>query len=296
MKILISGATGFIGKNLIKRLLLDGHSISALIRSSTNKKNVPKNISCFTLTNNGDDLVRFLEQEKYDGVIHLASLFLPHHEMKDISNLIDSNILFSTTLLEAAHKANVSWFINTGTIWQNYESKKYSPVNLYAATKQAFEDIAQYYIETSSINFVTIKLSDTFGPGDTRQKIFNLLLKTSKNETTLDMSPGEQIIDISYIENITDGYSHMINLLSKDLKRKLHGKSFVLYSDKRLTLKKMVSLFEKIAQVSLKINWGGKEYRKREIMIPWSGGKPIPGWKPTVSLEKGIEKTLNELM
>jgi nucleoside-diphosphate-sugar epimerase len=294
MKLLISGATGFIGKNLAKRLLGGKHEVCAVIRPSTNIENLDKRISTYIYDGNVPELISFMQKEKFDGVIHLASLFLIQHKAEDVSGLIESNVLFSTALLEASVKSSVPWFINTGTFWQHYLDKSYSPVNLYAATKQAFEDIAQYYRETSEINFVTIKLFATFGPFDTRSKVFNLWSKISKTKETLDMSPGEQLIDMTYIDNIIDGYFHMITSISKDSKRKLSGQSFTIQSDKRVTLKKLAKIFEKISNKKLNINWGGRPYSAREVMVPWSNGNKIPGFKPGISLEEGIKRTLDQ--
>ncbi|MFA5997322.1 MAG: NAD(P)-dependent oxidoreductase [Candidatus Paceibacterota bacterium] len=292
MKILISGSTGFIGKHLTEKLLEKNDDVCVVIRPSTDKNSLNKKVRVYVFDNNVNELISYLKKEQFDGVIHLASLFLAQHKTEDIPELINSNVLLGTALLEAASKSNVTWFINTGTFWQHYKNKKYSPVNLYAATKQAFESIAQYYIETSSINFVTIKLSDTFGPLDTRQKILNLLLKISKTGEKLDMSPGNQLIDISYIDSVIDGYLRMIDLLSKDAKRSMNGKSFVVSSGKPVSLRKLAAIFEKVSNKKLNINWGGKEYRQREVMVPWGKGVKIPGWKPGVSLEKAIRNTI----
>ena len=295
MKLILSGATGFIGKNLVKRLTEQGHSTYAIVRPSTKSGQLSEgDAKPYVFDGDIENLAAFMQKEKFDGVIHLASLFLTQHKTQDVKGLIDSNILFATSLIEAAVDSKVPWFINTGTFWQHYSDAAYSPVNLYAATKQAFEDIAQYYIETSDINFVTIKLNDTFGPMDTRPKIINLLAKISNSNEALDMSPGEQIMDISYINNIIDGYLRMIELLSKDTDRNLKGKSFAISSGNRMTLKELVNMFEKVTGKKLNINWGKRPYRPREVMIPWEKGKAIPGWKPRVSLEEGIRKTLNE--
>lgn len=292
MKILISGATGFIGTHIITRLLLEKHIVCAIVRPSTSKRSFDKKVTVYEFNRDTEDLVTFMQQEHFDGVIHLASLFLASHTTQDVNNLVESNILFGTQIIEAAVRSGTKWFINTGTFVQHYNNKKYSPVNLYAATKQAFESVAQYYIETSPINFVTIELFDTFGPGDTRPKIFNLLSKISTTGETLTMSPGEQVLDISYIHNVIDGYLHMVTLLSKKDARKLRGKCYALYAHKRFTLKTLVKVFEKITTKKLNIVWGGREYRPREVMIPWEKGLPIPGFKPRYSLEEGIRETL----
>jgi CDP-paratose synthetase len=170
MKILISGSTGFIGKHLVKRLLSKKYDIYAIVRNTKDSNLLGKEKS-FIFSGDTEKLVSFMQKEKFDGVIHLASLFLASHKADDIKDLINSNVFLGTAILEASVKSNVKWFLNTGTFWQHYNNKDYSPVNLYAATKQAFEDIAKYYTETSKINFATIKLSDTFGENDTRPKI-----------------------------------------------------------------------------------------------------------------------------
>lgn len=297
MKLLISGATGFIGTHLIARLQKEKHIVFAIVRSSTKKEAFPKKIQTYVFDNdvaNVTSLTEFMEKEKFDGVIHLASLFLAQHKTEDIKNLIDSNVFFATALLEASAKSKTPWFINTGTFWQHYKNKKYSPVNLYAASKQAFESMAQYYVETSSINFVTIKLSDTFGPGDTRPKIFSLLSKLRGSKEPLLMSQGKQILDISYIENVIDGYMRMISLLTKKDAVTLRGKSFAMYAKKRFTLQQLVGVFEKITKSKLSIIWGGRAYRDREVMVPWEKGEPIPGFAPKYSLEDGIKKTFED--
>lgn len=293
MKLLISGATGFIGTHLINKLEEEKYEIFVIVRSNPQKKVFSKKIKTYLFDGEIESLVAYMQQEKFDGIIHLASLFLAQHKPEDVKNLLDSNLFFGTALLEAATKSKIPWFINTGTFWQHYQNKKYSPVNLYAASKQAFESLAQYYIETTPINFVTIKLSDTFGKDDTRPKIFNLLSKIRLSKETLQMSPGKQIIDISYIENVTDGYVRMVTLLSSKEAVSLRGKSFVISAKKRLTLQQLVKVFEKVTTSKLSITWGGRAYRDREIMVPWNKGLPIPGHKQRYSLEDGIREIVD---
>ncbi|MFZ2150107.1 MAG: NAD(P)-dependent oxidoreductase [Minisyncoccia bacterium] len=292
MKILITGATGFVGKNLIKKAKKRGYILYALVRPSTNKDFLIKeNIKYHVLDKNIENFISFMQNEKIDGVIHLASLFLTQHNPEDVKNLIDSNVYLGSLVLEASVRGNVKWFINTGTFWQHYRGKDYSPINLYSATKQAFEDIAKYYAESSNINFVTIKLNDTFGPNDSRPKLLNVWDKISRSGEVLDMSPGKQILDITHVENVVSAFLQMIMLLSTDKQRKFSGKSYVVKSPKRMSLKKLAHLFEKITGRTLNIRWGKKTYRERENMNPWNNGKVIPGWKPSITLEEGIKKT-----
>ncbi len=291
----MSGTTGFVGQHLAQRLTQENHDIYALIRPTANLDYFEKHkIKFFIFDGTITNLISFMQTHHFDGVIHLASRFLAQHKPEDIKDLIDSNVLFATTLLEAAVLSHVPWFINTGTFWQHYEDKEYSPVNLYAASKQTFEAMAQYYYETSPINFVTIKLCDTFGPSDIRPKVFNLWAKISQTQEELAMSAGEQLIDISYIDNVIDGYCQLVQLLADDKDRTMVGQSFAIMADERLTLKQLAELFEKTTKIRLPIAWGQRPYRPREVMIPWTKGQRIPGWRPKITLKEGIKRTFYE--
>lgn len=271
MNILITGATGFIGKHLVSRLLSDDNNLFITLLS--NEVNPFNNIIGFTL--DGDyieKLINFLTTNQVEGIIHLASFVQSgEHKTNEIVSLLDTNVKFSTVLLECAVVAKVKWFINTGTFWQHYENKDYSPVNLYAATKQAFESIAQYYIETNKIKFVSLHLSDTYGPNDTRPKIFNLWEKIAKTGETLDMSPGEQIIDISHVDDVVESFIRLAKKLYNNDVNIENGFVFAVRAPQRYTLRELAKKYEKENNVKLNINWGGRPYRTREVMNPYLG-------------------------
>ena len=290
MKIIVTGSTGFVAKALIETLLHQGHEVYAIIREHSDISSIHKDTKFFVDNGDSQALVDFFNDIKPDGVAHLASLFLAQHETKDTEALIISNVLFGTRLLEASVKSNVKWFVNTGTFWQHYNNEDYNPVNLYAATKQAFQDIAKFYYETEKINFVTIKLNDTFGAGDTRKKVFNLWKNLALSAENMGMSPGEQIIDISYIEDIVEAYILLIEALEKDSTFDYAGKVFAVSSSQRMSLKDLSKVYEKATKETLNITWGGRPYRDREVMFPWDKGLAVPNWEQRTSLEDAIQK------
>ena len=150
------------------------------------------------------------------------------------------------------------------------------------------------YTETSNLIFTTIKLNDTFGPNDTRNKVFNIWNKIAKSGEILDMSAGAQIIDISYIEDVVNAYIVMIDNLNQQDSIKYKNKTYVVTNKERITLKKLSKIFEDSTQTTLNINWGGREYRNREVMIPFSLGESVPNWEQKFSLKDAITKTIQE--
>jgi len=290
MKIFITGATGFIGKHLVNFLKKDNQITINLYGDE--KTPFEDSVKTYKLNENKpSEAIEFMQKEKFNGVIHLASLYLTTHTPEQATKLIDSNVRFSTYILECAAQAKVKWFINTGTFWQHYKNKDYSPVNLYAASKQAFESIAQYYWETNKIKFCTLKLSDTYGPNDTRPKIFNLWQKIAETGETLDMSPGEQIIDISHVDDIVSAFALLANHLSNNHPEVNNGDSFAVKAEKRYTLKELAKIFEESTGKKLNINWGERLYRDRAVMKPWENGDIVPEWKQKHSLKNNIKKT-----
>lgn len=284
MNIMVTGATGFIGTNLTRELNKQ-HKLFVLgqFDGDPEKLGLPGII----MTDDIQRLADYIKEKEIEGIIHLASLYLTIHTPEQVKELVSSNVYFGTAVLEAASLAGcVKWFLNTGSIWQNYNVKgtAYNPVNLYAATKQAFIDMAKYYSDVFGIKFCTLKLCDTYGPNDTRRKIFKLFKDYSESGEVLKMSPGEQKIDLVYITDIIAGFIRLAELLASDAELK---DEYVLTSGEQIPLKELANHFCEVSGRKLNIEWGGRPYRDREVMVPWKG-TPVPGWKAEVDVDKGI--------
>jgi nucleoside-diphosphate-sugar epimerase len=288
---LVTGATGFIGGHLVSRLVREGWQVHIVIRESSCLHATPGFSRVITHTYGGttERMIRLVGEIKPNVVFHLASLFLSQHEPKDVEPLILSNVLFGSQLLEAMKDNGVRQIVNTGTAWQHYQNEDYNPVCLYAAAKQAFEDILAYYTDANFIKAITLQLFDTYGRDDPRPKLLHLLAKTAKSQEVLAMSHGEQLIDLVYIDDVIDAYLCAIDVLD-NLPAGHHV--YAVSSGKPLTLRELVSIYEKVVGVNLPIDWGKRAYRPREVMLPWNRGRSLVGWYPKVSLAEGIKRTL----
>ena len=288
---LITGATGFVGSHLARRLVQEGWRVHIVSRADSR---LPEAEEFAYVTNHIHDgstesMVNCVVQAKPDVVFHLASLFMSQHANKDVNALIQSNVLFGSQLLEAMKVNQVTNLVNTGTSWQHYNNENYNPVCLYAATKQAFEAILEYYVQACGIKAITLKLFDTYGPDDPRLKIFHLLGKAATSGETLDMSGGEQLIDFVHINDVTEAYLIAAQRLIEC--RAQQHERYAVSSGNPMPLRDLVQLYTEVTGSAIHVNWGARPYRFREVMKTWTGGGSIEGWQPKLELADGMKSS-----
>ena len=288
---LVTGATGFVGSHLVRRLVGDGWDVHLIVRPQSVLgliEDLKDRVIPHVYDGSVACLIDIVAKSKPAVVFHLASLFLAQHRSEDVEPLVASNILFAAQLVEAMAVNGVHQLVNTGTSWQHFENRAYSPVNLYAATKQAFEAILQYYLETTPLRVITLKLFDTYGPGDPRPKLFTLLRRVAEGQEPLAMSPGEQLIDLVHIDDVVDAFVLAAERLLSTVA--IGHECYSVSSGNPLKLRDLVELYGRVTGKALPITWGGRSYRPREVMIPWNMGLVLPGWRPQVGLKEGIRR------
>jgi len=288
--VIVTGATGFVGSHLSRKLVEFGYNVHIISRPSStyeNLESVKRKIDVFEYNQNITELINYFKEVEADIVFHLASLFISEHKPDEVDDLINSNIKFGTHVLEAMSKSETYNLINTGTSWQHYKNEDYNPVNLYAATKQAFEDIIEYYVNALNFNVITLKLFDTYAEDDNRGKLINLLGKFSKEKKKLKMSPGEQKIDLVHVDDVVDAFISAYDLIKE---KEMNHKKYAVSSGQQIKLKELIQLYEDVTGNKILVEWGGRSYRKREVMELWRNFDKLPNWEVKISLIDGLKK------
>ena len=210
-RVLLTGAGGFAGSHLARHLRDRGVEVDALAHAqgAGPRPPVPHHIYDGTL----DSVRKAISNAQPQVVVHLASLFLSEHQPGHLDALVDANIRFGLHLLEAMDLEGVSRLVNAGTSWQHFGGAAYEPVNLYAATKQAFEDLVDHYVTARGLRAVTLKLFDTYGPEDRRGKIVPLLVQALRDGRCLELSPGEQCLELTHVDDVCAGFEMAARLL-----------------------------------------------------------------------------------
>lgn len=292
---LVTGGSGYIGSRLVARLVAEGWRVHVVLRPSSSLgllESCADRVTIHRHRGATGEMLDIVAAVRPDVVFHLAAMATAEHRPESIDQMITNNVLYSTQLVEGMMRSGVKNLVNTETFWQYGDgSDGYAPAYLYAATKQAFRDILQYYVKIDAIRAISLVLFDTYGPRDPRKKLFGLLKEAARENRTVDMTPGEQIVDMTHVNDVVDAYVHAAGMLLKGGVERFE--TYAVSSGRRVKLKELVALAARETGLPIFPNWGGREYRPNEIMVPCSG-VPLPGWSPTTELEVGIREVFSE--
>jgi nucleoside-diphosphate-sugar epimerase len=251
--ILITGASGFIGGYVLDNCLKNNFNVYAIFRNS--KKNVGfarkyKKKIFPIFYNNIYQIKNKLINCKIDYVIHCATHYIKKHVHNDIENIIKSNVLFSTILLDAVVNIKIKKFINLGTVWQHFNDTKNLAFNLYAASKQSFECIFNYYkYQYKKIKFYNVLLTDTFGVNDKRKKLVPILVKNYKNKDKNKINiPKNLTMNLVNVNEVTN----CLNIL---LKNNFESNNYVIKSNQDVKIFDLINFLNDKLEKKVKINW-----------------------------------------
>lgn len=286
----ITGATGYIGSHLAKHLLSLGWEVHAITRAGSSHallEDVKDDITLFEYSGDITSLAAYFRQVQPEVVFHLAASVLTSYLPGQIPALVQGNVQFGTEVLEAMRQCSSRLFVNTGTYWQNYNSAEYNPVDLYAATKEAFEKILKYYVEAHQFRAVTLRLYDVYGEDDKRPKLLNLLKAIAGTEKVIDISPGEQYLDMVHISDVCAAYVKAYEwLVAHPMVR---NETYGVYTNQEIQLKEMIALFARILGKDIHVNIGGKTYKSREVMNPMKPYACLPNWHYRINVKDGLK-------
>jgi CDP-3, 6-dideoxy-D-glycero-L-glycero-4-hexulose-4-reductase len=289
MKIIITGGNGYLGRKIYSRFYEEGFQVGIIVRShsSMNYKN-----EVIHEYKDHTRLKEFIIYFKPELCVHLASVQHDSETESNIDEIISSNIKFGVELLDSLNHANCKKFLNVGTSWQHLNSNDYNPVNLYAASKQAFQDILTYYIFSKGFKAITLKLFDVYGPDDDRKKVINILLDHVGKDYYIDLTSGYQLIDFVYLDDVVNAFIIAAKrLISIDNPvHEVYGVGTGAY----VNIRELVELINLQTDKTLKVNFGGKKHREREVFQPWKGFNFLPGWSPTVAIEEGLKNIIHQ--
>lgn len=302
-KVLVSGATGFIGSHLTRKLVKEGFNVAIIHRRNSNmwriKDLIDKVISYDINLQDTDAVIKAVADFKPEIIFHLAAYYAVEHRPEEISPMIETNVLGTTNLSEAAIAAEVKLFVNTSTCFiyeQNAEKRKedtnLKPLNLYALTKIKAEQACTFYSEKYGLKAITFRLFPPYGPSDHERRLIPYVIRSLLEGNRLELTSGKQKWDFVYVLDIVDAY---FKLLSIPVFPKKH-EIFNIGTGNAVSVREVVSRIKEIIGTRLKLEWGTISDRKNEVWFTCADinkVKTFLKWEPKVqALNEGLELTV----
>jgi nucleoside-diphosphate-sugar epimerase len=294
MTVLVTGATGYLGYNIVRRLLALKYDVCALVRRPSDVSRLQELSANLTICKDdaAGELIPILRGgENQVTVFHLAA----ESSQSDIARVVDGNFTFGMRLMDMLVQSDIKFnWVTAGSYWQYDETGESAPNTRYAALKSAFELMQNFYRTSFGIPAVTLVLYDTYGPGDWRNKLIPQLVHALQTQEKLELTPGEQVMDLAYISDVVDafivagGFSDSASAFEMDECR------FHVSGNERMTLKQIMQKLEEVGQARMDVEWSAISYPHHQIYQPCPPIPALPGWSPKVSLETGLKMLLDE--
>ena len=297
MRILITGATGFVGKTLVPYLYnKDIVDITLLVRNQEKAIRLFGNIPIDVISTQSADWMQQVSELNPDIVLHLAAFFTGRHDKESAGKLVEANISFTTYLLEALSTTQCQHFINIGTFseFRNGDGE-YRPSNLYSATKTAERPIIRYYQTISSWNWFNVVVYSPYGRQNDYKKVIDYMLDAFDTEQPVDFTKGEQILDFVHVDDMADFFYNLIQQLPS-LDAPYY--QFHLGTGVGHSIREVAEQIEKVAGKKMNANWGGRPYSEQDIMHAVAAIEQnlrLLNWKSKVDLETGIKILMKDV-
>lgn len=305
-KYLVTGGAGFIGSNIVKKILEQGDFVRIIDNFATGRK---ENIQEFLGNPNFELLegdITDLEVAKkavagVDYVLHQAAINSVPRSIDNPLNTNNSNITGTLNMLLAAREAGVKKFVyasSSSVYGDNPELPKHEelpikPVSPYALSKYAGERYSQIFWNMYGVPTVCLRYFNVFGPKQNPHSQYSAVIPKFialllKGEQPTVLGDGTQSRDFTFVENVVSA-----NLLAAESSAEAHGQVFNIACGKEYSLNDMVKLISEYIGVEAKPTYDSA--RKGDIMhtrADISKAEKVLGYKPLVDFAEGLKRTV----
>jgi len=293
-KILITGISGFVGQAMSRRLNSLGAKVYGVSRSIDNdKKNLKANILDYRAINN------FVKDSGIQICFHLASRALVEEGKLHPYETFKINMEGTLNILEIARKNNLEKVIiaSTSHVYGRnktpyFESYTPRPTRPYETSKACADIITQSYAESFDLPVLIPRFVNIYGPGDLNfQRLIPRTIKSVLENSNPKMWGGKATRDYLFIDDVIEAY---LLLAEINVSKVGTNRVFNFGSGNMISVEELIKKIIKISGKSSKIEKTEDE-RIGEIKsqyVSWKKASSLLGWKPKISLEDGLRKTL----
>ena len=289
VKILITGASGFIGAKLANTLIKTGAIVYGVSRKQQKEdagiiwKTGDLSDSKFV-----DELVQKIDP---DYIFHLASHVVGSRNIEYVQTTFDDNLVSTLNILKAIKDGNCKRLIITGSLEEgDKEEMEVTPSSPYAASKIAASNYARMFYSLYDTPVAIATLFMVYGPGQKDlNKLVPYVIGKIKDQEAPEVSSGVREIDWIFVDDVVKGLIKMMKAPGID------GKSVEIGSGQLISIKSFVILLAKLMNPEILPKFGAVKDRKKEQVrvANVSVTKKLISWEAETSVESGLLQAID---
>jgi len=300
MKVLVTGGAGFVGTNLIKRLLSDGHEVHSVDNYSTGfKENQQDGCTYHEFDISSKHLLGiyvdhgtypYWRDNNYDVIFHLAALARIQPSFKNPHEVFEVNALGTQNILEWARKTNtpVIYAGSSSTHGDHY-------ANPYTFTKWQGELICKMYSEVYNLPTAICRFYNVYGPHQILDGAYAAVIgifesQYNAGKTLTVTGDGEQRRDFTHIEDIVDGLTKCMEAMHGVVDMKFSGEIFELGRGKNYSINEIVEMFGQD-----EVEYIAKRPGEMRVTLCESvKARELLDWNPKIDIRDYLEDFISE--
>ena len=299
-KIIVTGASGFVGANLVKKIM-DKNEIYIFTRKESDTwrlNDIKSEINVQTINfENKNKIQSVVNKIKPDYVFHLAT-YGGYPFQQDVKTIVDSNIRNSINLMQALSEyGRLEKFVNIGSSSEYGPKTKpmkeidlASPIFPYGIAKLTQTNFAKYFFVKNGLPSVTLRLFSVYGPLEEPGRLIYDIMTSILRKNILKLASKKAKRDFIFVDDVIES----IEKISKT--PNIEGDIFNVGSGKEYSIEEVVNIVQSKLKKDLKVSWGNIEkQRSFETNNHWIANiskiKKEIKWNPKVNFEKGLAKT-----
>lgn len=295
----LTGAAGFVGANLLERLVIEGQEVHILLKKSTLTWRIDHLLQSKKVHVHFGDLgdaamtKQILSEIRPQAIYHLAARGA-YSSQNDARDIFNTNTLGTLNLLEAVKDLPIRLFVNTSSS-SEYGAKDHpmtetdlvEPDSYYAISKVSATHLCSLYAQRFQLPIVTFRLFSIYGPWEEPTRLFPAVLNALQKQQSLDMASPITARDFVYVLDVIELYRKIEELPS------FHGQVFNVGSGTQTTLEKLTEVAQEVIGLKTTFKWQKmppKSWDKSIWVANTSKAKEELGWEARTPLAAGLRQ------
>jgi UDP-glucose 4-epimerase len=299
-RIVVTGAAGFVGSNLTKRLLDRGYAVRGIDNlSAGTAENVDQRVDFHSTDIRAPEIYPLFDGA--DAVFHLAAKTCLPECVNNPLEAASINVMGTLNVLEAARRAKVRKLIYADTSAE-YEGinefptpeEQIRPIGVYAASKHGGATFCDSYRELFGINVTILRYFNVYGPAQDWRRVIPpvmsaFIIRMLQGEQPVIYGTGEKRRDFIFVDDVND--FHLLVLED----RRTDGRVFNVGSGMNFSVNEVYELVEGLLKTGLRPTYKSDLPGEAQITLADLTSSMALGWKPQIAINEGLIRTIEYL-